>query len=74
MMVMQVEVLMQLLLQVHHLYGQLQQVSLGSAAGNFSGTVATVAATSDSAIAYSEVSSPAVLIGSGSGQAKLCIK
>ena len=43
--------------------------SLGSAAGNFSGTVATVAATSDSAITYSEVSSPAVLIGSGSGQA-----
>jgi len=43
--------------------------SLGSAAGDFSGTVATVAATSDSAITYSEVSSPAVLIGSGSGQA-----
>ena len=43
--------------------------SLGTIAGNFSGTVATVAATSDSAIAYSEVSSPAVLIGSGSGQA-----
>ena len=35
--------------------------SLGSAAGNFSGTVATVAATSDSAITYSEISSPAVL-------------
>jgi hypothetical protein len=43
--------------------------SLGTIAGNFSGTVATVAATSDSAITYSEVSSPAVLIGSGSGQA-----
>ena len=43
--------------------------SLGTIAGNFSGTVATVAATSDSTIAYSEVSSPAVLIGSGSGQA-----
>ena len=43
--------------------------SLGSAAGDFSGTVATVAATSDSAITYSEVSSPAFLIGSGSGQA-----
>ena len=43
--------------------------SLGTIAGDFSGTVATVAATSDSAIAYSEVSSPAVLIGSGSGQA-----
>ena len=47
--------------------------SLGSAAGNFSGTVATVAATSDSAIAYSEVSSPAVLIGSGSGQANCAL-
>ena len=43
--------------------------SLGSIAGNFSGNVVTVAATSDSAITYSEVSSPAVLIGSGSGQA-----
>ena len=43
--------------------------SLGTIAGGFSGTVATVAATSDSAITYSEVSSPAVLIGSGSGQA-----
>ena len=43
--------------------------SLGDIAGNFSGTVATVAATSDSAITYSEVSSPAILIGSGSGQA-----
>ena len=43
--------------------------SLGSIAGDFSGTVATVAATSDSAITYSEVSSPAILIGSGSGQA-----
>ena len=42
--------------------------SLGSAAGNFSGTVATVAATSDSAITYSEVGGP-ILIGSGSGQA-----
>ena len=31
--------------------------SLGSAAGNFSGTVATVAATSDSAITYSETTS-----------------
>ena len=31
--------------------------------------VATVAATSDSSITYSEVSSPAILIGSGSGQA-----
>ena len=47
--------------------------SLGSAAGNFSGTVATVAATSDSAIAYSEVSSPAILIGSGSGQANCAL-
>ena len=47
--------------------------SLGSAAGNFSGTVATVAATSDSAITYSEVSSPAVLIGSGSGQANCAL-
>ena len=47
--------------------------SLGSAAGNFSGTVATVAATSDSAIVYSEVSSPAVLIGSGSGQANCAL-
>ena len=43
--------------------------SLGSAAGNFSGNVVTVAATSDSAITYTEVSSPAILIGSGSGQA-----
>ena len=43
--------------------------SLGSIAGDFSGTVATVAATSDSSITYSEVSSPAILIGSGSGQA-----
>ena len=42
--------------------------SLGSAAGDFSGTVATVAATSDSAITYSEVGGP-ILIGSGSGQA-----
>ena len=42
--------------------------SLGSVAGNFSGNVITVAATSDSAITYSEVSSPAILIGSGSGQ------
>ena len=47
--------------------------SLGSASGNFSGTVATVAATSDSAITYSEVSSPAVLIGSGSGQANCAL-
>ena len=47
--------------------------SLGSAAGNFSGTVTTVAATSDSAITYSEVSSPAVLIGSGSGQANCAL-
>ena len=47
--------------------------SLGTAAGNFSGTVATVAATSDSAITYSEVSSPAVLIGSGSGQANCAL-
>ena len=43
--------------------------SLGTIAGNFSGNVVTVAATSDSAITYSEVSSPAILIGSGSGQA-----
>ena len=44
--------------------------SLGTIAGDFSGTVATVAATSDSAITYSEVTSPSnVLIGSGSGQA-----
>ena len=42
--------------------------SIGSVAGNFSGTVATVAATSDSAITYSEVGGP-ILIGSGSGQA-----
>ncbi len=42
--------------------------SLGTIAGNFSGTVATVAATSDSAITYSEVGGP-ILIGSGSGQA-----
>ena len=47
--------------------------SLGSIAGDFSGTVATVAATSDSAITYSEVSSPAVLIGSGSGQANCAL-
>ena len=47
--------------------------SLGTAAGDFSGTVATVAATSDSAITYSEVSSPAVLIGSGSGQANCAL-
>ena len=47
--------------------------SLGTVAGNFSGTVATVAATSDSAITYSEVSSPAVLIGSGSGQANCAL-
>ena len=47
--------------------------SLGSAAGNFSGNVVTVAATSDSAITYSEVSSPAVLIGSGSGQANCAL-
>ena len=44
--------------------------SLGAIAGNFSGNVVTVAATSDSAITYSEVTSPSnVLIGSGSGQA-----
>ena len=43
--------------------------SLGDVDGDFSGNVVTVAATSDSAITYSEVSSPAVLIGSGSGQA-----
>ena len=43
--------------------------SLGTISGDFSGTVATVAATSDSSITYSEVSSPAILIGSGSGQA-----
>ena len=54
MMVMQLEVQMQLLLQVQLLHGQLQQVLLGSVAGNFSGTVATVAASSDSAITYSE--------------------
>ena len=42
--------------------------SLGTIAGDFSGTVATVAATSDSAITYSEVGGP-ILIGSGSGQA-----
>ena len=47
--------------------------SLGDIAGNFSGTVATVAATSDSAITYSEVSSPAILIGSGSGQANCAL-
>ena len=47
--------------------------SLGTIAGDFSGTVATVAATSDSAITYSEVSSPAVLIGSGSGQANCAL-
>jgi len=47
--------------------------SLGTISGNFSGTVATVAATSDSAITYSEVSSPAVLIGSGSGQANCAL-
>ena len=47
--------------------------SLGTAAGDFSGTVATVAATSDSAITYSEISSPAVLIGSGSGQANCAL-
>ena len=35
--------------------------------------VATVAATSDSSITYSEVSSPAVLIGSGSGQANCAL-
>ena len=42
--------------------------SLGTIAGNFSGNVVTVAATSDSAITYSEVGGP-ILIGSGSGQA-----
>jgi len=42
--------------------------SLGSVAGNFSGNVVTVAATSDSSITYSEVGGP-ILIGSGSGQA-----
>ena len=47
--------------------------SIGTIAGNFSGTVVTVAATSDSAIAYSEVSSPAILIGSGSGQANCAL-
>ena len=47
--------------------------SLGTIAGDFSGTVATVAATSDSAITYSEVSSPAILIGSGSGQANCAL-
>ena len=47
--------------------------SLGTIAGNFSGNVVTVAATSDSAITYSEVSSPAVLIGSGSGQANCAL-
>jgi hypothetical protein len=41
--------------------------SLGTIAGDFSGNVATVAATSDSAITYSEVGGP-ILIGSGSGQ------
>ena len=42
--------------------------SLGTFAGNFSGNVVTVAATSDSAITYSEVGGP-ILIGSSSGQA-----
>jgi hypothetical protein len=42
--------------------------SLGYIAGNFSGNVVTVAATSDSVITYSEVGGP-ILIGSGSGQA-----
>ena len=47
--------------------------SLGDVDGDFSGNVVTVAATSDSAITYSEVSSPAVLIGSGSGQANCAL-
>jgi hypothetical protein len=41
--------------------------SLGSVAGNFSGTVFTVVGSSDSAISFSEVTS--VLVGSGSNQA-----
>ena len=43
--------------------------SLGSIAGNFSGTVATVAATSDSAITYSETTS--ILTASGQANCSL---
>lgn len=39
------------------LHGQLQRGDLGTIAGDFSGTVATVAATSDSAVTYSETTS-----------------
>ena len=45
--------------------------SLGSIAGNFSGTVATVAGSSDSAIAFSETTS--VLIGNGGSQANCAL-
>ena len=45
--------------------------SLGTVAGNFSGTVATVAASSDSAITYSEVSDPLVLTNSSEANCSL---
>ena len=45
--------------------------TLGTIAGDFSGTVATVAATSDSAITYSEVTSPLVLTNSAQANCSL---
>src|SRR5210317_2282360 len=45
--------------------------SLGTIAGDFSGTVATVAATSDSAITYSEVTSPLVLTNAAQANCSL---
>jgi hypothetical protein len=45
--------------------------TLGTIAGNFSGTVATVAATSDSAITYSEVTSPLVLTNASQANCSL---
>jgi len=45
--------------------------TLGTIAGDFSGTVATVAATSDSAITYSEVTSPLVLTNASQANCSL---
>ena len=45
--------------------------SLGSVAGNFSGTVATVAATGDTPITFTEVSSPLVLTNASSANCAL---
>src|SRR6056300_260496 len=45
--------------------------TLGTIAGDFSGTVATVAATSDSAVTYSEVSNPLVLTNASQANCSL---